>query len=128
VTDVNGKGEKRSLAKQMQDFVEYFREWRHAKVLFTTSATWFLLYVSSDACFVHVELLTVVLVQWHCLLWPKPQPKHHPQGDRLRDGARSMDEIVEHGRGEYCRTVCCKYLFHRAVLSIRVKTRSRTIC
>ncbi|KAL2811865.1 major facilitator superfamily domain-containing protein [Aspergillus granulosus] len=39
---VNSEGGKRSLGKQLQDFCEYFREWRHAKVLFATSATWFL--------------------------------------------------------------------------------------
>jgi len=28
----------------MQEFCDYFKEWRHAKVLLATSMAWFLLY------------------------------------------------------------------------------------
>lgn len=34
---------KRGLKEQSRDFFVYFREWRHTKVLFATSASWFLL-------------------------------------------------------------------------------------
>jgi PHS family inorganic phosphate transporter-like MFS transporter len=36
-------GGKRGFGRQIQDFREYFSEWRHAKVLFATSMSWFLL-------------------------------------------------------------------------------------
>ncbi|BCS21077.1 inorganic phosphate transporter Pho84 [Aspergillus puulaauensis] len=39
---VANDGERRDFRKQMQDFREYFGQWKHAKVLFATSATWFL--------------------------------------------------------------------------------------
>jgi PHS family inorganic phosphate transporter-like MFS transporter len=34
---------KRGYAAQWRDFKVYFSEWRHAKVLFATSMSWFLL-------------------------------------------------------------------------------------
>lgn len=39
LTDSN----KRGLHEQIQDFREYFGCWKHAKVLFATCMTWFLL-------------------------------------------------------------------------------------
>lgn len=36
---------KRGLNEQFKDFREYFSEWRHAKVLFAVSMSWFLLWV-----------------------------------------------------------------------------------
>ncbi|KAJ5473054.1 hypothetical protein N7530_007055, partial [Penicillium desertorum] len=36
------KVDKRGLKEQFRDFAVYFREWKHAKALFTTSASWFL--------------------------------------------------------------------------------------
>jgi PHS family inorganic phosphate transporter-like MFS transporter len=33
---------KRNYGTQVREFREYFSEWRHAKVLFATSASWFL--------------------------------------------------------------------------------------
>jgi PHS family inorganic phosphate transporter-like MFS transporter len=36
-------GQKRGFNEQWKDFHEYFSEWRHAKVLFATAASWFLL-------------------------------------------------------------------------------------
>jgi PHS family inorganic phosphate transporter-like MFS transporter len=36
-------GQKRGFNEQWKDFREYFSEWRHAKVLFATAASWFLL-------------------------------------------------------------------------------------
>ncbi|KAJ5094277.1 hypothetical protein N7456_010138 [Penicillium angulare] len=35
-------GEKRGLKRQWKEFQEYFSQWRHAKTLFATSASWFL--------------------------------------------------------------------------------------
>ncbi|CAI7636163.1 hypothetical protein N7533_013679 [Penicillium manginii] len=35
-------GQKRDLKQQWRDFREYFGEWKHARVLFATSAAWFL--------------------------------------------------------------------------------------
>ncbi|KAL2872004.1 major facilitator superfamily domain-containing protein [Aspergillus lucknowensis] len=37
-----GAGRKRGLKEQWADFHDYFKEWRHARVLFATSAAWFL--------------------------------------------------------------------------------------
>lgn len=37
------QADKRGLKEQFRDFVVYFSEWKHAKVLFATSASWFLL-------------------------------------------------------------------------------------
>lgn len=37
------QAEKRGLKEQFRDFAVYFSEWRHAKVLFATLASWFLL-------------------------------------------------------------------------------------
>lgn len=34
----------RGLKEQWQDFFSYFREWKHARILFATAASWFLLY------------------------------------------------------------------------------------
>lgn len=34
---------KRGFGQQLQDFREYFSEWKHAKVLIATSMCWFLL-------------------------------------------------------------------------------------
>lgn len=34
---------KRGLRQQFQDFKEYFSHWKHAKVLFAVSMSWFLL-------------------------------------------------------------------------------------
>ncbi|OJI98058.1 hypothetical protein ASPVEDRAFT_103688, partial [Aspergillus versicolor CBS 583.65] len=42
ILNVAGEGERRDFRKQWQDFREYFGQWRHAKVLFATCATWFL--------------------------------------------------------------------------------------
>ena len=41
-TGLIGK-DKRGLAKQLQDFREYFVDWKHARTLFAVSAAWFLL-------------------------------------------------------------------------------------
>lgn len=35
-------GTKRDYRTQIKDFTEYFSQWKHAKVLFATSASWFL--------------------------------------------------------------------------------------
>ncbi|KAJ5804759.1 uncharacterized protein N7518_001062 [Penicillium psychrosexuale] len=35
-------GQKRTFKKQWEEFREYFSHWQHAKVLFATSASWFL--------------------------------------------------------------------------------------
>ncbi|KAJ5980334.1 hypothetical protein N7481_007632, partial [Penicillium waksmanii] len=35
-------GQKRDLKQQWRDFREYFGDWKHARVLFATSAAWFL--------------------------------------------------------------------------------------
>jgi hypothetical protein len=36
--------QKRGLKEQWADFCDYFLEWKHAKVLFATSAAWFLFF------------------------------------------------------------------------------------
>jgi hypothetical protein len=36
-------GQKRGFTTQWKEFREYFSQWRHAKVLFATAASWFLL-------------------------------------------------------------------------------------
>ena len=41
--DSDAEVEKRGLMEQFRDFREYFSEMKHAKVLFATSASWFLL-------------------------------------------------------------------------------------
>ncbi|KKK12546.1 hypothetical protein P175DRAFT_0525229 [Aspergillus ochraceoroseus IBT 24754] len=41
VADAAG-GEKRGLKEQWADFCDYFKEWKHVKILFATSASWFL--------------------------------------------------------------------------------------
>ena len=45
-TDVcnNNDGHSRGWTEQWADFREYFKQWKHAKVLFATAASWFLLY------------------------------------------------------------------------------------
>ena len=46
VTSVDGPRPTRGLRQQWTDFYVYFSEWKHAKVLFATAASWFLLYGS----------------------------------------------------------------------------------
>ncbi|KAF2671402.1 MFS general substrate transporter [Microthyrium microscopicum] len=57
------KKDQRGLKEQFIDFHNYFKEWRHAKVLFSVSAVWFLL-VHSDIAYYGINLnQTIILAQ-----------------------------------------------------------------
>ncbi|KAL5336933.1 major facilitator superfamily domain-containing protein [Aspergillus crustosus] len=79
--------EKRGLKKQWADFCDYFQEWKHAKVLFATSAAWFLFDIAYYGLNLNQSIIlsrigyTTGTTPWD-MLWKN----HRGQSDRLGCG------------------------------------------